>query len=102
MDVHKIIITRRAERDLQSIWRYISDDLLEPNTADNLLERIDEGILTLEQMPRRNKLVNDERLARQGIRLLHIENYIVFYTVSEKTVNIIRVLYSHRDWQSLL
>jgi len=102
VDVHKIIITGRAEKDLQSIWRYIADDLLEPNTADNLLDRIDEGILTLKTMPGRNKLVNDERLARRGIRPLHIENYTVFYTVGEKTVNIIRVLYSHRDWQSLL
>ena len=104
MNVYKIIITKRAERDLQDIWKYIADDLSEPRIADKLLDRIDKHILNLAEMPKRHKLVSDSRLAMQGVRLLHIGNYTVFYTVAEKEkiVNIIRVLYSRRDWQNLL
>ncbi|RAV15535.1 type II toxin-antitoxin system RelE/ParE family toxin [Paenibacillus contaminans] len=52
----------------------------------------------------RSSLVRDERLARQGIRGLLVDSYIVFYTVSEKekTVTIIRILYGKRNWNSLL
>lgn len=45
MDVYKIIITKRAESDLQSIWKYIAHDLSEPDTADKILDRIGEGII---------------------------------------------------------
>jgi len=66
--------------------------------------RIAEAIFSLEKMPLRNALVMDERLAFQGIRKFFIDNYIVFYSVSEeeKKATVIRILYSRRDWISLL
>ncbi|UNC93970.1 type II toxin-antitoxin system RelE/ParE family toxin [Candidatus Contubernalis alkaliaceticus] len=38
------------------------------------------------------------------MRRLIVENYIVFYMISEKDeiVMVIRILYSRRDWEHLL
>ena len=63
-----------------------------------------DAIYTLEDMPLRIKLVNDDRLAGKGIRGLEIESYTAFFRVNDspKTVEIIRVLYSRREWKALL
>ena len=60
--------------------------------------------MSLAEMPTRYAMVADEHLAAQGIRKLPVENYIVFYVVSEqdKTVTVIRILYGRRDWEQLL
>lgn len=55
-------------------------------------------------MPYRNALLADERLSHLGLRKIIIDNYIVFYIVSDKTkmVTIIRMLYNRRIWINLL
>ncbi|MTI83619.1 MAG: type II toxin-antitoxin system RelE/ParE family toxin [Firmicutes bacterium] len=104
MATYDLLITKPAEDDLFEIGRYISKELLEPKTAQRVISRIADAISTLEDMPFRNALINDERLAQIGIRKILVDNYIVFYIEVEgiKTVTIIRVLYSRRDWQNLL
>lgn len=104
MSTYNIQITEPAEKDLYEIGAYISKELLEPETAKKVVSKIAKGIGTLEDMPLRNALVADERLANKGIRKIMEDNYIIFYIVSEdsKTVTIIRILYSRRDWINLL
>ncbi len=55
-------------------------------------------------MPQRNALVADKRLSTLEIRKLLVDNYIIFYVISEKekTVMVIRILYGRRDWLTLL
>lgn len=93
-----------AVEDLQSIAIYIVNELKEPSTAKRLVGRIKEAIINLSEMPGRYSLVADERLAMQKIRKMIVDNYIVFYVVSEKavTVTVVRILYSRRDWLNLL
>lgn len=104
MDKYNINITRPAERDLVEIQRYIFRELLEPEIAKKTVAIIAESIFALEDMPLRNTLVLDSRLANKGIRKLIVNNYIIFYCVNEsiKTVTIIRILYSKRAWINLL
>ncbi|WP_339061426.1 type II toxin-antitoxin system RelE/ParE family toxin [Tepidibacillus marianensis] len=104
MNKYKIEITETAEKDLFEISSYIANELLEPNTAKKVLKKIAESIFQLEEIPLRNPLVKDERLALQGIRKMLIDHFIVFYVVNEerKIVTIIRILYSKRNWHDLL
>lgn len=104
MNNYHIDITEPAENDLREIGHYISRELLEPVIANKVVEKIGDAILTLEELPLRNSLVTDEKLSKRGIRKLLIDNYIVFYVVSEqlRTVIIIRILYSRRDWLNLI
>lgn len=104
MNKYHIDITEPAENDLHEIGYYISRELLEPAIANKVVGKIGDAILTLEDLPLRNSLVNDEKLSKRGIRKLLIDNYIVFYVVSEqqRTVTIIRILYGRRDWLNLI
>lgn len=104
MTVFQIDITEPAEHDLQSIINYISKELQNPSAAKTLLVKIVENVDHLKTFPKRFPLVNDIILANQGVRKATIENYLVFYTVSEsnKRVTIIRILYAKRNWEDLL
>lgn len=104
MGRYSIEITEPAENDLSEVGLYISKELLEPNIAKKIVNKIGEEILTLEELPLRHALVGDEILASQGIRKIIIDNYIVFYIVKEerKKVTVLRILCGRRDWMNLL
>ncbi|MEI6521798.1 MAG: type II toxin-antitoxin system RelE/ParE family toxin [bacterium] len=104
MKRYHILITEPAAEDLHKIADYIAKELLEPDTAIKLITKIKDAVMSLVEMPTRNMTVSDELLAAQGIRRLIVDNYIVFYVVTENdnTVTIIRVLYGKRQWNSLL
>jgi len=104
MRVYKINISDVAKQDIKDIGKYITDELIEPLVAINITNEILDSIETLEQMPDRIALVKDKRLAAQGIRPLYIKNYTVFFRIVDSldVVDVVRVLYSHRDWASVL
>lgn len=104
MSSYNIEITEPAEKDLLDIGNYIANELLEPDIAVKVVDKIAEAVLDLEEMPFRNAPVADDRLALQGFRRIIVDNFIVFYIVSEerRTVTIIRILYGKRDWMNLL
>ena len=104
MKKYSIFITHTATEDLKGIASYIAIELQEPSIAKKLVGNIKEAIMSLEQIPTRYSLLHDVNLAVQGIRKLVVDNYIVFYIVSEKDngVTIVRILYSRRDWVNLL
>ena len=104
MKQYKVLMTEPAVDDLQVIAEYISYELLEPVLAKKLVGKIKAAVMSLDELPIRHTLVTDERLAAQGIRKLIVENYIVFYMISEKdeTVTVIRIIHGRRDWEHLL
>ncbi|HBQ28284.1 plasmid stabilization protein [Peptococcaceae bacterium SCADC1_2_3] len=104
MKQYKVLMTEPAADDLQETARYISKELREPAVALKLVEKIKETVMSLADMPARHALVADERLTVQGIRKLTVENYIVFYVVSEEdmAVTVVRILCGRRDWINLL
>ena len=104
MSKYNIEITEPAESDLYQIGSYIAKELQEPDLAQEVVNKIGDAILSLDEMPYRNGLVRDERLSHQGIRKLLIDNYVIFYIVREenKMVTILRILYSRRDWMNII
>ena len=95
----KIVYTKKALEELDSIVDYISNVLLEPKIAENLFNLIIREIKGLNQMPMRNKLWDDEPWRSQGIRVMRVKNYFVFYypNENETTVYITRIMYAGRD-----
>ncbi|UKS24181.1 type II toxin-antitoxin system RelE/ParE family toxin [Paenibacillus sp. HWE-109] len=91
---YRLVITEPAESDL----REIADELIEPTTARKMIVRISEAAFQWEQMPSRNRLVRDERVAANGIRHLLVDVYVLFYVISEKedTVTFIWIIYLKR------
>jgi len=104
MKVYRINITDIAKQDIRDIGKYIVNEFIEPIAALNKINEILDAIDTLEQMPDRIALVKDKRLASQGIRPLYVKNHTIFFRIvdSLNVVDVIRVLYSHRDWATIL
>lgn len=95
----EVIYSARARQDLRNIYEYISYDLLVPETATRQTRRIMKEIRSLDEMPMRHRLYDDEPWHSQGVRFFPVDNYLVFYLPDEtkNTVYIVRIIYSGRD-----
>jgi len=105
MAKYRVDVSEPAENDLRDIVRYISAQLSAPMTALKMMDTIEEAIITgLAVIPQKCPLVTDERLAMMGYRKLLVKNYIIFFTIDEKSkvVDVERILYARRDWLHIL
>lgn len=96
---YKIILTKQADTDLRAIYEYIAFTLLEPETAVRQLERIEKGILSLNEMPERFRVFEKEPWYSRGLRQMQVDNFIVFYipNADDEIVTVIRIMYERRD-----
>lgn len=100
LDKYAVQLLSRAVRDLDEIYGYIARTLQEPGTAANLIGALEEGILSLEQMPFRCPERRTGSFAHQGYRQLFIKNYVIVFRVDEgkKQVVIVTVQYAKRQF----
>ena len=91
--------TADAEQDLQDIYDHISLVLEVPVTAENQTNRIMDAVDSLDQMPLRFRLYEHEPWRSKGLRVMVVDNYLVFYLPEESsgTVRIIRIMFGGRD-----
>ncbi len=101
---YKIAVSEPAENDLRDIVRYISAQLSAPMTALKMMDTIEEAIAGLSDIPKKYPLVSDDRLKAMGYHKLLVKNYIVFFSVDDKSniVDVERILYARRDWLHIL
>lgn len=104
MKKYNIYVSYLAEKDLEEIVLYIQNKLYAPKVALEFLGGFELFIENLSVMPFKNPLVKDKRLALKGYRFYIIDNYLIFYIINEKElcVDIHRILYSRRNWMSIL
>ena len=104
MVTYSVRMSRSATTDLRGIVRYISLQLSSPATALTMLNSIEAAIAALSSMPKKHRLVNDDRLSQMGYRTVIVKNYCVFYLVDDTTrvVHVARIMYARRDWRSIL
>lgn len=96
---YKVELTKQADIDLRAIYEYIAFTLQEAEIAVRQLEKIQKGILSLDEMPERFRIFEKELWRSRELRQMPIENFIIFYITNskDKTVTIIRVMYGKRD-----
>lgn len=97
--IYGITITEQADSDLRGIYEYIAFELLSPDNAAGQLDRLEENIITLEEFPEKFRLYEKEPWHSRGLRVMPVDNYLVFYIVEKDSgiVTVIRVMYSGRD-----
>ena len=97
--IFNVVYSSEARQDLRDIYEYIAYELLEPDTAAGQTNRIMKAARSLEQMPMRHRLYEEEPWHSQGLRFLPVDNYLIFYLPDETNniVNIIRIMYDGRD-----
>ncbi len=104
MRQYAIIITPAAENDLQEAFSYIAAELLEPQTAVNLCDRIEQEILKLCIMPNRHAPYKKKPWSSRGVRFFPVGNFLIFYITrdSDCTVHVLRVMYGGRNVEKQL
>lgn len=101
---YDIKFTPHSRDDLDSIFHYISNTLYAPQSAKNLMQKIEKSILNLSDYPFMSPLIDDKLLSRKGLRKLVIDDYIVIYKVLKNScvVIIYRVLNGKIDYINLM
>ena len=96
---YEVVTTAQAVADLRAIFEYIAYELLAGENAIKQLDRLEEAILSLDEMPERYHLYDKEPWRGRNLRIMPVDNYLVFYIPQEedKTVTVIRVMYGRRD-----
>lgn len=92
---YTVIISEEAETDIRAIFEHIAFTLLSIQNATKQIARLEEGIESLSQLPNRFQIYDKEPWLSRGLRVLHVDNYCVFYIPDndEEVVKILRVLY---------
>lgn len=96
MDKYAVKLYNRAYRDLDDIYAYIAENLLEPDTALNMIDKLETAIFSLERFPERGALRRVGAYANGDYRQLFVKNYVIIYRVlkQEKEVHIVTVRYT--------
>lgn len=100
MEQYSIGIYNKAQEDLEEIVLYPNKFYAE--TALKYNDLIVERIGSLSTAPERCSLVRDDSLRLKNYRYLIIENYIVFFVIKGKKVQIRRILYNKRQYKDIL
>ncbi|MDD3279088.1 MAG: type II toxin-antitoxin system RelE/ParE family toxin [Lachnospiraceae bacterium] len=97
--IFEIEISVQADSDLRNIYEYIAYELQSPENAIGQLDRLEDSILSLDQMPERFRAYEKEPWHNRGLRIMPVDNYCVFYipNAEKAVVTIIRVMYGGRD-----
>lgn len=101
---YKIIIEKYAQKDIESIYNYICNNLVNKDEAIKLLNKINEKFDQIALFPKSASLINNDYVKNKNIRKLLIDNYIAFYEVDDtnKEIRIIRIMYGMQNYIDVL
>ncbi len=99
-DKYQIRFLKIAEEDFTEIVSYIAAD--NPQAANALATKIEKNLELLSENPLLGRIPRDEEIRKLRYRYIIVQNYIIFYTIENKTIYIHRILHSARDYKSIL
>lgn len=102
--IFEVEISAQADVDLRGIYEYIAYELQSPENASGQLDRLEENIMKLDQMPERFRQYEKEPWHSRGLRIMPLDNYCVLYIpdTEKAVVTIIRIMYGGRDIEAQL
>lgn len=101
---YRLLQTQRAKDQLIEIALYIAEESGDVDMALRIVDRLEEAMLKLTEMPNRGALPRDVILRKQGHRVVVCEPYLIFYRCDDeaRTVIVTAVLHSRRDYANLI
>lgn len=96
---YKLSITAHAEEDIRGIFEHIAYELQSPINAAKQIQRIEQEIMSLSEMPMRYRAYRKQPWRSKGLRVMSVNSYLVFYVPDkeQQTVQVIRVMYGGRN-----
>lgn len=100
--MYKVELSPQAVEDLKEIKSYIEDELQNPTAAKNTILKIIETYESLSISANSGILVQKYVSFETDYRFILANNYSIFYRIEDKTIKVVRILYSRRDFVNIL
>jgi plasmid stabilization system protein ParE len=100
--MYKLKFSNFIYDDIKTSFNYIKYVLQNPIAAQRLKSEIKKTYNKIKENPFIYPAVPVKQLALKGFRFTMVKNYMLFYKVKQKVINIERFLYGHRDWVNIL
>ena len=96
---YRVEFSAEGNDDLRKIYEYIAFELGMSDSAKAQIRRLEERICALETMPERHRRYEKEPWRTRGLRLMPVDNYVVFYIPNDerRVVNVVRIIYGGRN-----
>ena len=75
-DNYDVKITKQAKEQMAQIVDYISNELFAPEAAIQLLDKLENSIMALEEFPERYQLIDEEPWRSEGVRKIVVNNFL--------------------------
>lgn len=92
----------KYEEDLNEIIDYIVYKLHSPNSALNLIDKIENAILHRLNCPLSFEPFQSNRKRKYPYYRIYVDNFVVYYVVIEDVVEVRRILYKSRNMENLI
>lgn len=101
---YRIQRTDKANDQLYSLIQYIADDSGDVDLALNYLDKIEEAVMRLTDLPYSGTVPRYSILKKQGYRVLIFEKLLVFYKADDeaKMVTIHAVVDGRMEYRNLI
>ena len=94
-------VSLKAQSDLDAIWYFVATESRSIETANRLIESIEQGFIVIGRHPRIGRLREDDFGGSK--RSLVVGEYVIVYSVQEDgAAFILRVVHGRRDLDFLL
>ena len=102
MEKYSVEVTLQASEQMREIVLYVAKELKNKDAELGLLDAFENAILSLEEFPERVALTQEEPWRSEGVHLLIVENYNVYFWIDDKTVRVTAVVYQKREQRKQL
>lgn len=99
---YRLNIFPMACRDMEQIFDYIAVELCNPDSAIKQINDFEKAFKIVCAFPESCPKINNEYVKDKSLRKLIVNNYIAFYRVKDNKIQVVRVVYGMRDYESIL
>ena len=100
--IYDVQLIDEAEDDLRYIYEYFAFRRREPRVARKIYKQIMDKLNSLEEMPFRYPVYQEEPWKSKEVRQVFAGSYCGFYIVTEKIVKVFRIMYGGMDLNSAM
>ena len=90
------------EEDLNGIVNYIAFTLHNPVAAENLVDAVEKAVYERLKCPEAFEPYRSLKERAYPYYTIDVKNYLIFYVVIGNVMELRRILYSRRNWQTLI
>ena len=98
----KLKIAPMAENDLNQIFDYIAIELSNPYAAIEQINAFEKAFENICMFPESSPYISNQYVRDKSLRKLIVNNYLVFYRVVGYEIQVIRILYRMRNYETLI